>query len=222
MLFSLHGTSCTWFLVHSREAGPPPYVSPSRHLTPGRLGLPPYVSPSMPNAWTDLPLAPALCPLSTMQVLSSRHHCYSGVKDIPPCHSVYWTKLKHKYRVLVYVRSMLPCGVLVLGDSVNKPELFCEQSDLCRHFLWKTLPENWNHRSYFGADYWLLIMLFLSNIVNISIKRTLILLLFYCTKRLKWGIHTSCTRTISLRFSSANLYPAICICPSGECKTIFS
>ena len=106
-----------------------------RHLTPGRLGLPPYVSPSMPNAWTDLPLAPALCPLSTTQVLSSRRHCYSGVKDIPPCHSVYWTKLKHKYRVLVYVRSMLPCGVLVLGDSVNKPELFCEQSDLCRHFL---------------------------------------------------------------------------------------
>ena len=52
-----------------------------RHLTPGQLGLPPYVSPSMPNAWTDLPLAPALCPLSTTRVRSSRRHCYSGVKD---------------------------------------------------------------------------------------------------------------------------------------------
>ena len=71
------GTSCTCTAVRLGHR----HTYHPRHLTPGRLGLPPYVSPSMPNAWTDLPLAPALCPLSTARVRSSRRHCNSGVKD---------------------------------------------------------------------------------------------------------------------------------------------
>ena len=35
----------------------------------------------LPNAWTNLPLAPAFCALSTASVRSSRRHCNSGVKD---------------------------------------------------------------------------------------------------------------------------------------------